>query len=62
VSIRSDVLYPPAEQEELASLMPRGELLRMDSPHGHDAFLIDTDELSEGIRSFRNRVAAAGTG
>ncbi|MBM4397648.1 MAG: homoserine O-acetyltransferase, partial [Deltaproteobacteria bacterium] len=26
VSIRSDVLYPPAEQEELATLVPRGEL------------------------------------
>jgi homoserine O-acetyltransferase len=56
VSIPSDVLYPPEEQEELARLLPHAELRRLDSPHGHDSFLIDTDALSEMVVEFRRRV------
>jgi homoserine O-acetyltransferase len=55
VAITSDVLYPPAEQEELAGLLPHGELAYLDSPHGHDAFLIDADLLDPIVRSFRDR-------
>ncbi len=32
VSIPSDVLYPPVEQEELARLLPRGELAWLEQP------------------------------
>lgn len=53
VGIDSDVLYPLAEQEELAAHLPRATLDVLRSPHGHDAFLIETDALSESIRSWR---------
>jgi homoserine O-acetyltransferase len=53
VSIESDVLYPPAEQEELARLMPGARLATLPSPHGHDGFLIDMDETSRMIVEFR---------
>ena len=53
VSIDSDVLYPPREQEELARLMPGSRLSTLHSPHGHDAFLIDMDGLSSMIAGFR---------
>ena len=56
VSIPSDVLYPPAEQQQLASLLPNGELVTLDSPHGHDAFLIDVAALNELVVEFRERV------
>lgn len=58
LAIRSDVLYPPAEQEELADLLPRAELAVLDSPHGHDAFLIEGDTVSELLRDFRRRLSA----
>lgn len=58
VAIDSDVLYPPIEQEELATQMPNAELVWLRSPHGHDAFLIDMDVLSDLIVSFRHRVHA----
>lgn len=57
VAIDSDGLYPPAEQLELAEAAPLGELGWLRSPHGHDAFLIETGELDRQLRSFRNRVA-----
>lgn len=53
VSVPTDVLYPPAEQEELARLLPQGELAILDSPHGHDAFLIDTEALDAIVQTFR---------
>jgi homoserine O-acetyltransferase len=55
VAIDSDVLYPPAEQEELAALLPHARLARLASPHGHDAFLIETERVSALIREFRGR-------
>jgi homoserine O-acetyltransferase len=55
VSIDSDVLYWPAEQREVARLVPGARLAVMDSPHGHDAFLIDVDRLSDMVADFRGR-------
>ncbi|HYG67636.1 MAG TPA: homoserine O-acetyltransferase, partial [Anaeromyxobacteraceae bacterium] len=55
VSIESDVLYPPAEQREVARLVPGARLAMIDSPHGHDAFLIDVERLSALVADFRGR-------
>ena len=57
VSIPSDALYVPAEQRELAALLPNAELVELDSIHGHDGFLLDADRLEPIVRAFR-----AGTG
>jgi homoserine O-acetyltransferase len=56
VSIDSDGLYPPREQHELADLIPDSELFILHSPHGHDAFLIETAELDHRVRSFRDGI------
>jgi homoserine O-acetyltransferase len=53
VSIDSDVLYWPWEQREVAALVPNARLAVLDSPHGHDAFLIDVDRLSDMVVEFR---------
>lgn len=55
VSIDSDVLYPPEEQAELASLIPNARLATLRSPHGHDAFLIETEELNRLLKEFRRK-------
>jgi homoserine O-acetyltransferase len=57
VSIDSDGLYPPAEQRELARLIPEAELHTLRSQHGHDGFLIETDQLDHRVRTFREDVA-----
>jgi len=58
VAIDSDGLYPPDEQLEIAELTPLGELATLHSPHGHDAFLIETADLDRLITSFRGRASA----
>ena len=55
VGIDSDILYPIAEQEELSSLIPGGELTVITSSHGHDAFLIELDQMDRVIRTWMKR-------
>jgi len=55
VGSQSDVLYTPDEQRELALHLPQAELAWLDSDHGHDAFLIDTETLDALLRHFRRR-------
>lgn len=53
VGIDSDMLYPMALSEELSRYLPNGELLKINSPHGHDSFLIEIEELNEALIRFR---------
>jgi homoserine O-acetyltransferase len=57
VGIDTDVLYPPVEQEELAKYIPNTELNWLKSPHGHDAFLIEMEDLNNMIVNFRNKLS-----
>lgn len=60
VASSSDVLYPPVESYELASLLPDVELVTLANPHGHDAFLIEQAALERTLAAFRRDRAAAG--
>lgn len=63
VGITSDILYPLVEQQELTALLRNAELEVLDSPHGHDAFLIETDRLNQRVAEFRApRAKAASRG
>lgn len=53
VGVSSDVLYPLAEQRQLADLLPGGRLAVLDSVHGHDAFLLDAAALDALLVEFR---------
>jgi homoserine O-acetyltransferase len=45
--VDSDRLYPLSQQEYLADRIPRAERVRViSSPHGHDAFLIETAQVA----------------
>ncbi len=52
VGISSDLLYPPGETRALAALVPGGRYAELDSPFGHDAFLVDGDALDALVRPF----------
>lgn len=52
VGIDSDILYPPDEARELADLLPNGKYAEIHSHHGHDAFLIEFDQLKAIIKFY----------
>jgi len=52
VGISSDVRYPVAHQTRLAQDIPNGEYIEVSSIHGHDAFLIEFDQLNSIIANF----------
>lgn len=54
LGIDSDVLYPLYEQEELATLLPNGELNVITSDAGHDGFLLEQDQVAGYITRFLN--------
>ncbi len=59
LGITTDVLYPPQELEALSGALPRATMSWLDSPHGHDAFLIELDSVSARVRQFREQLTAS---
>ena len=62
VSVSSDILYPPAEQQKLADRLPNARYAVLDSDDGHDGFLIRTGRLARLIREFRDSLQAGTEG
>jgi homoserine O-acetyltransferase/O-succinyltransferase len=46
VSTDTDILFPPSEVAEVASLMPNASHVMLQSIYGHDGFLIENDKLT----------------
>ena len=60
MGIWSDVLYPSYQQKQICRLLAANgtpcEYVEIDSPHGHDAFLIDLDQVGSHIARFLDDV------
>ncbi|KAL9111144.1 MAG: hypothetical protein Q9227_004407 [Pyrenula ochraceoflavens] len=56
LGIESDGLFTFAEQEELASGIKDSRLERIESPEGHDAFLLQFDQVNKFILEFFREV------
>ncbi|RPB12943.1 homoserine O-acetyltransferase [Morchella conica CCBAS932] len=52
IGIESDGLFTYAEQQELAKFIPNARLATIDSPEGHDAFLLQFEEVNRHILGF----------
>lgn len=55
MSISSDILYPPHQQYELRDLLSRQTrcgFYEIDSPHGHDAFLLEGKQIAALLEGF----------
>lgn len=47
LSIESDLLIPPVEQFQLAEHLPNSTFVSLDSPYGHDGFLVEAETINE---------------
>jgi homoserine O-acetyltransferase len=54
--ISSDILYPPYQQRQIVDLLAThgtpAEYIEIDSPHGHDGFLIEPDAIGPPMAEF----------
>ncbi len=55
VSVDSDRLYPPAQSQSLVEARPGARHEQISSPHGHDSFLIEREQVGEIIRAALRR-------
>ncbi|KFY68214.1 hypothetical protein V496_01236 [Pseudogymnoascus sp. VKM F-4515 (FW-2607)] len=56
LGIESDGLFTFDEQKEITASIPNARLRKIDSPEGHDAFLIQFEQLNQHILEFLNEV------
>lgn len=56
LGIQSDGLFTFAEQQELAAHIPGASLEKIDSPDGHDAFLLEFEQVNTHLTGFLKRV------
>ena len=54
LGIKSDLLFPPTEQQFLARHIPNATFQEIDSLYGHDGFLIEYKQLTQVIRGWRD--------
>lgn len=59
VGISTDMLYPVIEARTLAASIPNAEFAVLDSPNGHDAFLIETEKLERIVTRFLTEAQSA---
>ena len=56
IGVTTDILFPPRQQQELVDSLrvanANVEHVEIDSPNGHDAFLIDEEHFSPVVRKF----------
>ncbi len=60
IGIDSDRLYPCDEVRAVAEAVPFGTYAELSSPHGHDAFLIEFEQLASILHPFLNYGATGG--
>jgi homoserine O-acetyltransferase len=52
ISIQSDILFPVSEQVLLAQKIPGAVLEIIDSPYGHDGFLLEYEKITTLVSQF----------
>jgi len=64
VGIWSDMLYPSYQQRQIDQILQQqgtsSQYVEIDSPHGHDAFLINLDQVGEPLAAFLDGVPRHG--
>jgi homoserine O-acetyltransferase len=65
VGIWSDMLYPAYQQRQIHEILQSNsvdcDFVEIDSPHGHDAFLINSDQLAEPLARMLDKASKTDT-
>ena len=60
LGITSDMLYPIYQQRQIAEILASeghpAAFVEIDSPHGHDGFLIETEQVGEPLARFLDKL------
>ena len=66
IGVSTDILFPLTQQQQIADGLRAGgaevDFVPLDSPQGHDAFLVDIARFGAAIRAFLDRLPASATG
>lgn len=54
VGITTDLVFTPAEMRELHAMIPGSRYYEIDSPFGHDGFLVEHEQLNAILHPFMN--------
>ena len=54
VGITTDIIFTPAEMRELQGMIAGSVYHEIDSPFGHDGFLVEHEQLNDILRPFMN--------
>lgn len=54
VGITTDLIFTPAEMRELHAMIPNSAYREIDSPFGHDGFLVEHEQLNDILYPFMN--------
>lgn len=52
IGLTTDIIFTPAEMRSLASMIPGARYAEIDSPFGHDGFLVEADQLNDLLKPF----------
>jgi homoserine O-acetyltransferase len=52
MGVSTDLLFPAREQKFLSENLPNAEYHEIESPYGHDGFLIEFDQMERILRGF----------
>ena len=59
IGVDSDTLYPTYQQRAIVDALERARYVEITSPHGHDAFLLEFDQVGAAVSEFLTTVEKA---
>lgn len=56
IGVSSDILFPPEELKYIADRVSMGTYVEIDSPFGHDGFLVESEQIAEVVFNFYKNI------